>query len=60
MQPEQWLLDILCCPRCRVKVQITEDRSGLLCPVCGLLFPIRDGVPVMLVSEAKETGASKA
>lgn len=60
MRPEEWLLEILVCPRCRGKVQISDDDSGLLCPVCGLIYPIRDGVPVMLVSEATEAGRAKA
>ena len=45
------LLDILCCPACHGDV--VEKAEGLHCQVCGLLYPIEDGIPVMLVDAAK-------
>ena len=45
------LLDILCCPACHGDV--AEKADGLLCQACGLLYPIEDGIPVMLVDAAK-------
>jgi uncharacterized protein YbaR (Trm112 family) len=53
----QELLDILVCPVDKVKVGYTEDRVGLRCPKCGRVYPLRDGIPVMLVGEAKVAGA---
>ncbi len=49
------LLQILVCPKCKSKVEIKPDESGLKCqnPECALVYPIRDEIPVMLVDEAK-------
>lgn len=49
------LLEILRCPKCKSKIQIKPDQSGLKCTnaECGLVYPIRDEIPVMLVEEAK-------
>jgi len=48
------LLDILVCPACRERVQLADDNSGLICAACRLKYPIRDGIPVMLVDEAEK------
>ncbi|HTG81091.1 MAG TPA: Trm112 family protein [Geobacteraceae bacterium] len=50
------LLSILACPKCKQRVALVDDGSALLCAACGLRYPIRDGIPVMLVDEAEETG----
>jgi uncharacterized protein YbaR (Trm112 family) len=49
------LLEILRCPKCKSKVEIKPDQSGLKCTnhECALVYPIRDEIPVMLVEEAK-------
>jgi uncharacterized protein YbaR (Trm112 family) len=48
------LLEILRCPKCKSKVVLKDDRSGLKCTnlECALVYPIRDEIPVMLVDEA--------
>lgn len=48
------LLEILRCPKCKSKVELKSDESGLKCvnPECALVYPIRDEIPVMLVDEA--------
>jgi uncharacterized protein YbaR (Trm112 family) len=46
------LLEILACPLCKVKVELKRDSSGLRCPECKRVYPIRDDIPVMLVDEA--------
>ena len=46
------LLEILCCPACHGDV--AEKTGGLLCERCGLLYLIEDGIPVMLVDQAKK------
>jgi len=48
------LLDILACPKCKGPVQITAQEDGLVCQACKLLYEIRDGIPVMLIDEAKK------
>lgn len=47
------LLDILVCPLCKMPVQLTADEQGLKCPQCRRVYPIRDGIPTMIVSEAR-------
>jgi uncharacterized protein YbaR (Trm112 family) len=46
------LLEILACPVCKVKVVLKADGSGLKCPKCNRVYPIRDDIPVMLIDEA--------
>lgn len=55
MPLSQELLEILVCPKCKSKVELTPDKNGLLCTNvdCRLVYPIRDEIPVMLVEEAK-------
>ncbi len=45
------LLEILACPLCKTPVRLEADR--LVCERCGRRYPIRDGIPVMLVEEAE-------
>ena len=47
------LLKILVCPQCKVPVQLIEGGQGLKCNQCRRVYPIRDDIPVMLISEAK-------
>lgn len=44
------LMEILVCPAC--KGDLREDDDMLKCTKCGLRYPVRDGIPVMLVEEA--------
>jgi uncharacterized protein len=53
---DQGLLDILVCPVCIVKVVYAEERAELRCATCGRIYPVRDGIPVMLAEEAKILG----
>jgi uncharacterized protein YbaR (Trm112 family) len=48
------LLTILACPKCKGDVRLTETEDGLVCEKCSLLYVIRDGIPVMLISEAQQ------
>ncbi len=47
------LLNILVCPVCNGELQADEDRQALCCVPCGLAFPVREGIPVMLADEAR-------
>jgi uncharacterized protein YbaR (Trm112 family) len=53
MAISQDLLEILACPACKAKVELTSDGSALKCVECKRVYPIRDDIPVMLVDEAK-------
>ena len=46
------LLEILACPVCKTKVELTADVAGLRCTSCGRTYPIRDDIPIMLPEEA--------
>ena len=46
------LLAILVCPRCKGTLTYRESEQVLDCPACKLRYPVRDGIPVMLVDEA--------
>ena len=50
------LLDILACPLCKGPLKLTDDKSELICKADALAFPVRDGIPVMLESEALYAG----
>ena len=45
------LLEILACPYCKSDV-VLKDESRLVCIKCRRSYPIRDGIPVMLIDEA--------
>lgn len=47
------LLEILACPKCHTKVEYREHDNQLYCPNCKVLYPIVDGIPVMLIEEGK-------
>jgi uncharacterized protein YbaR (Trm112 family) len=46
------LLDILACPKCKGEVHLTENKDGLVCDACKLMYPIKDDIPIMLIDEA--------
>jgi hypothetical protein len=47
------LLEILACPQCKGDIRLNEAEDGLICDACKLLYEIRDGIPIMLIDEAK-------
>jgi len=49
----QDLLDLLACPKCKGGLHPETVPESLVCPVCALRYPIRDGIPVMLIDEAE-------
>ena len=49
---DQELLDILACPACKTPIHLEGDR--IVCDTCGRRYPIRDGIPVMLIDEAEQ------
>ena len=50
LSPE--LLAILVCPKCKKQLEYREAESALLCHSCKLRYPVRDGIPIMLIDEA--------
>jgi len=53
MAISQELLDILACPKCKGDIYQNDDKDGLICDKCKLLYEIRDDIPIMLIDEAK-------
>ena len=47
------LLDILACPVCKGPLKLSADKTELISKGAGLAYPIRDGIPVMLETEAR-------
>lgn len=47
------LLEILVCPLTKTTLRYDRDAAELVSEAAGLAFPIRDGVPIMLVDEAR-------
>jgi uncharacterized protein YbaR (Trm112 family) len=56
MTVDKELLEIQACPSCRGDVELRQeaDAEWIVCLQCGLRYPVRDGIPVMLVEEAKQ------
>lgn len=48
------LLKILACPACKTGVKLAGEKLVCQNPGCGLRYPIRDGIPVMLIEEAQK------
>ncbi|TDR32991.1 Trm112 family protein [Hydromonas duriensis] len=56
MSSNTWL-NALRCPKCKgelIQQKANQDKgaTGLLCETDGLLFPIRDGMPILLIEQA--------
>jgi hypothetical protein len=51
------LLEILVCPKCKSQLDVRRASDGaeqsLDCSACRLSYPVEDGIPVMLVEEAR-------
>lgn len=56
MSLDHRLIELLVCPVCKGPLQLRRDPElrplDLVCPADRLAYPIRDGIPVMLESEA--------
>ncbi len=47
------LLDLLVCPLCKGPLEYRRTSGELVCPADRLAFAVRDGIAVMLESEAR-------
>lgn len=50
---ETRLLNLLVCPLCKGKLSLDTQHLELICKTDQLAFPVRDGIPVMLTTEAR-------
>jgi len=55
----QDFIKILACPLCKGELAPAAATDGLLCPACGLIYPVREGIPVMQPDEALKTNSGK-
>lgn len=53
------LLSILVCPVSKAPLEYNKAKQELVCRASGLAYPIRDGIPVMLESEARQLEADE-
>jgi uncharacterized protein len=56
---DKQLLSMLVCPVSKAPLEYYRERSELVCRASGLAYPIRDGIPVMLESEARKLNAEE-
>lgn len=47
------LLEIIVCPDCHGDLAVDDQAGELVCTACGLAYPVRDDIPVLLVDEAR-------
>ena len=47
------LLPLLCCPATRTPLRWDKERGELVSEAAGLAYPIREGVPVLLIEAAR-------
>ncbi|MBB3321185.1 MULTISPECIES: Trm112 family protein [Enterobacteriaceae] len=47
------LLEIIACPVCNGKLYYSQDKQELICKVDNMAFPFKEGIPVLLETEAR-------
>jgi len=52
---DKQLMEIIACPKCtrRGSLEYNQSKNSLVCKDCKLSYPVRDGIPVMLIDEAE-------
>jgi uncharacterized protein YbaR (Trm112 family) len=53
-EPDPKLLEILVCPLTKTTLIYDREKNELVSKAAGLAYPIRNGIPIMLPSEARE------
>ncbi len=54
VRPDPKLLELLVCPKTRTPLEYDPQRNELISRAAKLAYPIVDGIPIMLVEEARE------
>lgn len=54
MQPDKNLLELLVCPKTKGELEYDSKNQELISKEAGLAYPIRDGIPIMLIDEARK------
>jgi len=53
-RPDAKLLELLVCPKTRTPLEYDAEKGELISRAAKLAYPIVDGIPIMLVEEARE------
>lgn len=53
------LLEVLVCPQTRTQLKYDREKRELISEAARLAYPVRDGVPILLIDEARELGADE-
>ncbi len=53
------LLEILVCPQSRGPLKYDRERQELVSVQARLAYPVREGVPILLIDEARELGPNE-
>jgi uncharacterized protein len=48
------LLELLVCPATKMRLSYDAEKQELVSKAAGLAYPIRDGIPIMLIEEARD------
>ena len=54
------LLEIIACPVSNGKLYYSQDKQELICKLDNLAFPLRDGIPVLLETQARSLAAEES
>jgi len=46
-------IEMMVCPECNGKLEFNKTDNELTCNSCQIAFPVKDGIPVMLIEEAR-------
>lgn len=58
-EPDPKLLEVLVCPQTRTPLRYDRVKQELISERARLAYPVRDGVPIMLIDEARELGVDE-
>jgi len=47
-------IELMACPECQGKLSYDKSTKELVCEACKIAFPVKDGIPVMLVEESRK------
>lgn len=53
------LLEIVACPVCKGKLNFNKEQNELICQFDRLAYPVREGIPVLLTTEAREVSSDE-
>lgn len=49
---DEKLLEILVCPKCKGELRYEAEPASLVCEGCGVRYPVREDIPILLIDEA--------